>query len=170
MPILTPVPGASIHKGSWRLPREGKRASVSAAQLTTLRTTPVRVHTSKEKARTFWAFRGTIYSTSDLQLDAGDVLALLMEADNRRRLRLEKAHALQAMRQQLDTKAKREPLSQDVKIFVWQRDLGRCSQCGSQQGLEFDHIIPLAMGGSNTARNLQLLCEVCNRRKGATLG
>jgi hypothetical protein len=25
------------------------------------------------------------------------------------------------------------------------------------------------MGGSNTARNLQLLCETCNRAKGASI-
>jgi 5-methylcytosine-specific restriction endonuclease McrA len=42
--------------------------------------------------------------------------------------------------------------------------------CGSQDRLELDHIIPLAMGGSNTARNIQVLCERCNREKGATLG
>jgi bifunctional DNA-binding transcriptional regulator/antitoxin component of YhaV-PrlF toxin-antitoxin module len=42
--------------------------------------------------------------------------------------------------------------------------------CGSQQRLEFDHMIPVAIGGASTARNVQLLCEGCNRTKGATLG
>ena len=52
-----------------------------------------------------------------------------------------------------------------VKLAVWRRDLGRCVQCGSQENLEFDHIIPVSKGGSNTERNIQLLCEKCNRKK-----
>jgi 5-methylcytosine-specific restriction endonuclease McrA len=54
-------------------------------------------------------------------------------------------------------------------MFVWRRDQGRCVKCGSQEGLEFDHIIPVSRGGSNTARNLQLLCENCNRSKSDTI-
>ena len=54
-------------------------------------------------------------------------------------------------------------------MFVWQRDGGRCAKCGGQVNLEFDHIIPFAKGGNNTARNLQLLCENCNWVKGAGL-
>ncbi len=63
----------------------------------------------------------------------------------------------------------REPIPREVKDRVWQRDGAKCVECGSQERLEFDHIIPLALGGSNTERNIQLLCETCNRSKGAQL-
>ena len=118
----------------------------------------------------FWIHEMKIYSTVDQELNSDDVMALVSEDANRRRLRLEKAHALQAMTHQLDSAVPRITIPQDVKVVVWQRDHGRCVECGMQTNLEFDHIIPLAMGGSNTMRNLQLLCEGCNRRKGATLG
>lgn len=58
-------------------------------------------------------------------------------------------------------------IPQDVKVAVWQRDGGRCRQCGAQQYLEFDHIIPLSKGGASTINNLQLLCRQCNQMKGA---
>lgn len=79
--------------------------------------------------------------------------------------------------EEIDTSFKIQiPVSQKVKIDrplipesvrneVWRRDLGKCVMCGSQEKLEFDHIIPISKGGSNTARNLQLLCESCNRKK-----
>jgi 5-methylcytosine-specific restriction endonuclease McrA len=63
----------------------------------------------------------------------------------------------------------REPIPESVRLFVWQRDRGQCVKCGSRERLEFDHIIPIIVGGSNTERNLQLLCESCNRSKGATV-
>ncbi|MFT3894078.1 MAG: HNH endonuclease [Anaerolineales bacterium] len=63
----------------------------------------------------------------------------------------------------------RQQIPDDVKMFVWQRDGGRCVKCRSQVNLEYDHIIPVSKGGSNTARNIQLLCENCNRAKGANL-
>jgi hypothetical protein len=59
----------------------------------------------------------------------------------------------------------RKPIPDDVKMFVWQRDKGKCVKCGSQENLEYDHIIPVSRGGSNTERNIQLLCEKCNREK-----
>lgn len=59
----------------------------------------------------------------------------------------------------------RQPISDDVKTFVWQRDRGKCVKCSGNEKLEFDHVIPFSKGGSNTERNLQLLCEKCNREK-----
>ena len=64
----------------------------------------------------------------------------------------------------------REPIPEDIQVLVWNRDGGKCVKCGSQDKLEFDHIIPVSKGGSNTARNIQLLCEKCNRGKHDKIG
>ena len=53
-----------------------------------------------------------------------------------------------------------------VKVEVWKRDKGRCTKCGSQQDLHFDHVIPYSKGGSSlSADNIQLLCSKCNIAK-----
>jgi hypothetical protein len=62
-----------------------------------------------------------------------------------------------------------ERISEEVKIAVWRRDQGRCADCGSKERLEFHHIIPRNKGGSSTVRNVELLCESCNRKKGDRL-
>ena len=64
----------------------------------------------------------------------------------------------------------RQSILEEVRHEVWRRDRGRCSQCGSVHNLEFDHVIPVSRGGANTARNIQLLCEQCNRRKSNNIG
>jgi len=65
--------------------------------------------------------------------------------------------------------AARRAVSAEVRREVWRRDQGRCVRCGSRENLEFDHIIPISKGGSNTARNIELLCQSCNRSKGAKI-
>lgn len=61
-------------------------------------------------------------------------------------------------------------ISTKVRDEVWNRAKGKCEECGSQINLEFDHIIPFSKGGSNTYRNIQLLCESCNRKKFNNIG
>lgn len=56
-------------------------------------------------------------------------------------------------------------ISSETKREVWRRDEGKCVRCGSRKNLEYDHIIPVSKGGSNTVRNIELLCEECNRSK-----
>jgi 5-methylcytosine-specific restriction endonuclease McrA len=103
-----------------------------------------------------------------------DELALIARAkaiDAERRHQAEVAWAKRLLSDQdgPTASAGRETISRRARHGVWQRDLGKCVECGSSERLEFDHIIPVAMGGSSTERNLQLLCEVCNRRKGKSL-
>jgi len=54
-----------------------------------------------------------------------------------------------------------------IKIEVWRRDKGRCTICGDNTNLHFDHIIPFSKGGSSlVAENIQLLCAKHNISKG----
>ena len=68
------------------------------------------------------------------------------------------------------TKQRRRAIPRDVQDRVWRRDNGKCAGCGSNKNLEFDHIIPFSKGGANTYRNLQLLCQKCNRSKSDKIG
>lgn len=65
-----------------------------------------------------------------------------------------------------EPKPRREAIPRLVQREVWQRDAGRCVECTSRELLCFDHIVPFSRGGSNTVRNIQLLCERCNLSKG----
>ncbi|WP_329405742.1 TerD family protein [Nocardia vinacea] len=57
----------------------------------------------------------------------------------------------------------------NIKAEVWQRDGGKCCQCGDSHYLEFDHVIPLSRGGATSVGNLQILCRRCNLEKGARI-
>ena len=68
------------------------------------------------------------------------------------------------------TKTPRILITDSVRDYVFQRDRYHCQSCGISQKetkLQIDHIIPLALGGSNDLSNLQTLCGPCNRRKSA---
>ena len=64
-----------------------------------------------------------------------------------------------------DTTEIRRKISKQVRNAVWIRDGGTCVECGAKDYLEYDHIIPVSKGGSNTVQNVQLLCRRCNGKK-----
>lgn len=61
---------------------------------------------------------------------------------------------------------KRRYLSDEDKQIVNERCHNLCAECHLQStSYEYDHIIPLAGGGSNRLENFQILCEHCHLEK-----
>lgn len=56
-----------------------------------------------------------------------------------------------------------------ILMRVARRDNYMCQVCGTplrDSDIEFDHIIPIAKGGSSEEQNLRVTCFRCNRKKG----
>ena len=130
-----------------------------------------------DSSNTQWAYKGFVVTAEEKEKDIGiprpeyrrlsqeEKAQQVMEAVTTQEKRVQKLSKLSSLENRMSKAAKRQPISDEVRMFVWQRDKGRCVQCGSNEKLVFDHIIPAAKGGSNTQPNLQLLCELCNRTK-----
>ncbi len=58
---------------------------------------------------------------------------------------------------------------QEIEALYEKQD-GRCAACKTPvafRHIHRDHVVPLALGGSNDISNIQVLCGPCNRSKGA---
>jgi len=111
-----------------------------------------------------WLYQNSIYR-APLDLDSEEILLLIKEQELKKTKKLEKLKRVVEVSETLDKASSRERIPEEVQMFVWRRDEGKCVKCGSQGNLEYDHIIPVSKGGANTNRNIQLLCEACNRSK-----
>jgi hypothetical protein len=119
-----------------------------------------------------WVYKGKVFRVDGAGAISDEELTLRIRHEVARN-----AKEIQQIRREVEAfenmekvpSAKRERIPDSVRLFVWQRDEGRCVKCASKELLEFDHIIPVVEGGSNTERNIQLLCEACNRKKGRNI-
>jgi hypothetical protein len=127
---------------------------------------PVPVGTHRD--RHFWWYGDEFFWTNNDDYDGQDIKALLFSRERQKQRELEHARALLSAAHSPAVR-KREPISRDVKLAVFQRDEGKCIECGSDFDIQYDHIIPFSMGGANTPENLQLLCARCNQQKGGRL-
>jgi 5-methylcytosine-specific restriction endonuclease McrA len=114
--------------------------------------------------RSYWRFQDKFYWDND-GLDADQIHALLTVRQQRQQQHIERAQAIVAMGAQPRKPSQRSRVPDDVKQLVWRRDGGRCQNCNSTTELQYDHIIPVSMGGSSNPENIELLCGPCNRAK-----
>jgi hypothetical protein len=117
--------------------------------------------------RNYWRYDGRWFTDSDGH-DSDEVRALVIARDMRLDKKLSQAKTVAAA-QRLPDGSLRETIPESVRHSVWERDEGTCRSCGSKSELQYDHLIPVSMGGANSVENLQILCAQCNRRKGASV-
>jgi hypothetical protein len=131
------------------------------------RVEPQAVFDDRERRRRWWWFDGEAYC-EDESYDATQLKALVLQRRSQKTRRVQRAVAL--MQQDgPPPSSQRDIIAEAVRLEVWRRGAGRCVACGSKGRLQFDHVIPVALGGAGTVENLQLLCAACNGAKGASL-
>ena len=63
-------------------------------------------------------------------------------------------------------------VSRSMFLRIVRRDNQTCQICGKilkDEEIKIDHIIPFSKGGPTEEGNLRVLCEECNRKKGASI-
>ena len=121
------------------------------------------VRIGREAERVLWWTNSGLF-WADPELSEEDVALLIWGRQRRQDSQLDRLRKIRARSEEISS-ARRERIPDEVKAFVWERDAGRCVQCGSEDDLQFDHVIPVAKGGGTAAENIQILCGDCNRRK-----
>lgn len=111
-----------------------------------------------------WLYKGFVYEIQG-HYSEGEIRLLILEDFDKERRLFEKLRAKFDDVTSDDLNYDRPRIPEKVRIEVWRRDGGKCARCGSREKLEYDHIVPISKGGSNTARNIELLCEKHNRSK-----
>lgn len=113
----------------------------------------------------FCLYKDNIYKLDRTDYSDQEIVLRIMELEDNERREFERLKHRFSEAEKTEKDKKRQPIPEEVRIAVWRRDEGKCVKCGSRENLEYDHIIPLSKDGSNTVRNIELLCEKCNKEK-----
>jgi len=112
-----------------------------------------------------YLYKNALYEFDNDDYTDEERLLLILELEDKERQKFERLKRKFELSQEVEKTPRRDAIPESVRIAVWRRDEGKCAKCGSRKNLEYDHIIPVSEGGSNTVRNIELLCEECNRKK-----
>lgn len=168
---------AQLVKLPWTLTRmlSGRRYAVqSGRKVMELRWSKVQVGAAQQTQasepvlmfrdgrRNLWQYLDSFWWDDD-GLDAEDIKALVLQRKRQKERKLQSAHSL--MRAEENGRPTRTLVPTELRRAVFERDGGRCVECGGNFDLQYDHILPVAHGGATTLENLQLLCADCNRHK-----
>ena len=137
----------------------GQYERMSDVQLST----PVRV--AAKAGRHWWWYRDRFWWV-DGRLSAREIESTVLTIDlesHTQREAFEQARA--GLFGHNGTAPAEDALPDAVRREVWIRDRGRCVDCGVASSLAFDHVLPLAVGGSDTTPNLELRCRPCQLRR-----
>ena len=127
------------------------------------------------KYHALYLFKGSLFHVISPIFDKNTIeeatlnIKKLMLSEDARIKKLRREVELLERMSSYNSGIRRPPIPDEVKLFVFNRDEGKCVACGSKDNLQFDHIIPVAKGGSSSEENIQLLCQQCNLKKSDNL-
>jgi hypothetical protein len=113
----------------------------------------------------WWLYKNRVYKVTD-EVSSEEKALLILDFVEREQRKFRRLKNRFSEKKSDGVKYERTCIPEAVRIAVWRRDQGRCARCGSRENLEYDHIVPVSKGGGNTERNIELLCQDCNRAKG----
>ena len=118
---------------------------------------------ANEGGRALWMVGEWFYWDAD-GLAADDIELLVWDRERRGDAKLERLRKLRIRADDIEER-RRERIPDEVRIFVWERDGGRCVRCGAQEDLQFDHIIPVAKGGASSIENVKCCAVTATGRR-----
>jgi hypothetical protein len=149
----------------FRLHSEGHYLGCSARRFARLSASQLKapVLMMRKDGRRWWWYLDRFW-WDDERLSAAHIQRIVLQSDVRLKQRSDAEGRARKILLGQSALITQERISESVRLAVWRRDSARCVDCGSGTSVVFDHIVPISQGGSETAANIELRCELCRSR------